>query len=114
MAVALEQMFGLTTATSQATTSSGSSTDYVTIKIFAVFFYIFSNIKRYLFTISYEPSINVVSNDTDRYKIRRLIHMKIWISWISLESESKVDLKLWSSKLPTKPIESLRRSDDLV
>ena len=113
MAVALEQMFGLTTATNQATTSSGSSTDYVAIKIFAVSF-IFSNIKRYLFTISYEPSINVVSNDTDRYKIWRMIHMKIWISWISLESESKVDLKLWSSKFPTKPIESFRRSDDLV
>ena len=113
MAVALEQMFGLMTATSQATTSSGSSTDYVAIKIFAVSF-IFSNIKRYLFTISYEPSSNVDSNDTDQYKTRRMIHMKIWISWISLESESKVDLKLWSSKFPTKPIESLRRSDDLV
>ena len=43
-----------------------------------------------------------------------MIHMKIWISWISLESESKVDLKFWSSEFPTKPIESFRRSDDLV
>ena len=40
--------------------------------------------------------------------------MKIWISWISLESENRVDLKFWSSEFPRKPIESLRRSDDLV